>query len=73
MNTWQLWKLNKFKLKEKDITEIKLPYAVISDWKKTHKEFTEFKHYVCECWNYELLWFIEKFSWKCKDCIWFNK
>lgn len=73
MNTWQLGKLNKFKLKETDITEIKIAYAVISDWKKTHKEFAEFKHYTCKCWLFELLWFIEKLNWKCRDCSWFNK
>lgn len=68
MNTWQLWKLNKFKLKEEDLKLIRINYLTIVDWKKTHKEFAEFKHFMCKCWNYELLWFIDKFENKCRFC-----
>jgi hypothetical protein len=73
LNNWQKWKLNKFKLKESDIKEIKIAYAIISDGKKKHQEFANFKHYTCECWQLELLWFIEKLWGKCRDCAWFNQ
>ena len=73
MNTWQLWKLNKFKLKLTDIVNVSLPFLKIVDWKKTHNEVANFKHYTCSCGQVTLLWFIEKLGWKCKDCSWFNK
>jgi len=73
MNTWQLWKLNKFKLKLEDIKIMSLSYLTIVDGKKKHKEKADFKHYTCSCGVLELLWFIEKCNGKCRDCAWFNK
>lgn len=75
MNAWQLKQLKKFKLEKSDIKTIKTPYLKVHDWKNTHHEFAEFKHYPCKgkCWQYTLLGFIEMLEWKCKDCFWFDK
>ena len=71
-NTWQLWKLNKFKLKPINLKEIKLKYIEFKDDRKTYKWFHDFKHYACKCGQYELLWFIDICKWECRDCSWFN-
>jgi len=73
LNNWQKWKFYKFNLKESDISEVKMPYITIIDWKRKHQESSNFKHYTCKCGQLELLWFIEKLWGKCRDCTWFNK
>ena len=72
MNNWQKWKMKKFNLKESDITTVKMPYITIH-WKPVHNEVADFQHYTCTCWTLELLWFIEKFEWKCRYCAKFTK
>ena len=69
MTTEQLKLLKKFNLKETDIKEINVWYLEVWDWKSKHKEHTKMKHYICKCWQYTLLWLIDKLQWKCKDCF----
>ncbi len=67
-NIWQKGKLKKYKIEEKDISLIDLNLMKIHDGNKTHNEKYPFKHYTCECWWFELLWFIDKLWWKCRNC-----
>lgn len=74
LNNWQKWKLIKYKVKEEDLKSIPMVYCVTT-WEKGKKnpQILGFKHYTCNCWTLELLWFIDKFQNKCRDCAWFVK
>jgi len=56
-----------------EVKEISVVYATVWDGKTKHSESHPFKHYMCKCGQYELLWFFSKLNGQCKNCAWFNK